>query len=389
MRSNRFRSRIAAVAAVGGLAVLGGLVTPGAHSVADALTSQARPAAADSVQRRLDGLVRDDGFPAALAAVQDRSGRTRNYTAGVGDLKTGAKVPVDGQVRIGSNTKSFTSVVVMQLVGEGKVDLDKPIETYLPKLVRGDGIDGRHITVRQLLQHTSGLPNYTNFLADGFLPYQHTYFEPRQLLDMALAQKADFEPGAKWEYSNTNYVVLGLLIEKVTERPLIEEVTQRVIARAGLRHTYFPNVGDQTIHEPHPHGYTRDKPDQPLTDVTELDPSWGWAAGQMVATPSDINRFYSALLGGRLVRPEQLKEMRETVAAPGLWPGARYGLGLISTPMSCGGVAWGHGGDIDGYHTSDFATDDGRAATVAVTHLMENDEQVEHVLSAVDDALCG
>src|SRR5262249_7358976 len=160
----------------------------GPDSVADALASQVRPSA-DQTQQRLDGLVRDDRFPAALAAVRDRSGRIRDYTAGVGDLKTRSKVPVDGQVRIGSNTKTFTSVVVLQLVGEGKVALDRPIETYLPKLIRGDGIDGRHITVRQLLQHTSGLPNYTNFLANGFLPFQHTYSEPRELLDMALAQK--------------------------------------------------------------------------------------------------------------------------------------------------------------------------------------------------------
>jgi D-alanyl-D-alanine carboxypeptidase len=387
MRNHRFRRRIVPVAAMGGLAVLGSLVTPGPDSVADAITSRVRPPA-DPVQQRLDGLVRDDGFPAALAAVRDRSGRVRNYTAGVSDLTTRAKVPVDGQVRIGSNTKTFTSVVVLQLVGEGKVGLDQPIETYLPKLIRGNGIDGRHITVRQLLQHTSGLPNYTNFLANGFLPFQHTYFEPRELLDMALAQKADFEPGTKWEYSNTNYVVLGLLIEKITSRPLVEEITQRVIDRAGLRHTYFPNVGDQTIHERHPHGYTRDKPDQPLTDVTELDPSWGWAAGQMVATPSDVDRFLSALLGGRLLKPAQLNEMRKTVDAPGLWPGARYGLGLISTPLSCGGLAWGHGGDIDGYHSSDAATDDGRAATVAVTRLPETDGQINHLQAAIDSALC-
>lgn len=387
MRDHRFRQRLAVVAAVGGLAVLGGSLLPGHHSVADALAAHVRPAAGP-VQQRLDGLVHDDGFPAALAAVRDRKGHIRDYTAGVGDLKTRAKVPVDGQVRIGSNTKTFTSVVVLQLVGEGKVGLDRPIETYLPTLIRGKGIDGRHITVRQLLQHTSGLPNYTSFLANGVLPFQHTYFEPRQLLDMALAQKADFKPGTKWEYSNTNYAVLGLLVEKVTHRPLIEEITQRVIDRAGLRHTYFPNVGDQTIHERHAEGYTRDKPSQPLTDVTELDPSWGWAAGQMVATPSDLDRFFTAMLDGRLLKPAQLKEMRTTIPAPGLWPGARYGLGLISTPLSCGGLAWGHGGDIDGYSTSNAATDDGRAVTIAVTRLPEQDTEVGHLMSAVDAALC-
>lgn len=390
MSDHRFSSPRRLVASTAALAVLSGLVVLSGHTVADALAAPtAHGGQGDVVQQRLDGLVRDDKFPAALAAVRGRDGRIRNYTAGVADLRTKAKVPVDGQVRIGSNTKTFTSVVTLQLAGEGKIDLDQPIETYLPKLIRGDGVDGRHITVRQLLQHTSGLPNYTSFLQNGILPYQHTYFEPRQLLDMALEQKADFAPGAKWEYSNTNYLVAGLLIEKVTGRPLIEEITKRVIDRIGLRHTYFPNVGDQTIREPHPQGYGRDDPGKPLTDVTEMDPSMGWAAGQIISTPSDLDRFFTALLAGKLLPPAQLEQMRKTVPSPELGSGVRYGLGLASTPLSCGGLSWGHGGDIDGYSTSNAATDDGRAATIAVTDLPTDNTKVGHLLSAVDTALCG
>src|SRR4051812_38638898 len=263
-----------------------GALAPSAASAA------ARP---DTVQQGLNALVRTDGLPAALASVKDREGRTRTYTAGVGDLATGAKVPRDGQVRIGSNTKVFTAVVVLQLVGEGKIGLDAPVDTYLPGLVRGDEIDGRHITVRQLLQHTSGLPNYVKYLGDDV-----RYYDPRDLIDLALQHKADFAPGAKWEYSNTNYVLAGLIIQKVTGRPLAEELDQRVIRRVGLRHTYFPAPGDATIREPHPKGYDRDSADAPLRDVTELDPSWGWAAGQLISTTSDLNRFFTALLTGRL-----------------------------------------------------------------------------------------
>ncbi|MEU6425035.1 serine hydrolase domain-containing protein [Microbispora sp. NPDC046973] len=372
---NRLRISAAALAACTALAVV-----PGAAHAAPA---------SDAVQKSLDALVRADGFPAALASVRGRDGRVRDYTAGVADLRTGAKVPVDGYVRIGSNTKTFTAVVVLQLAGEGKVRLDEPIETYLPALVRGRGGDGRRITVRQLLQHTTGLPNYTAFLAQGALPYQHTYFQPRELLDMALKEKSHFSPGTKWEYSNTNYVILGLLVEKVTRRPLNEEITDRVVKRIGLRHTYFPNVGDQGIRAPHPKGYHRDDPGKPLTDVTEWDPSFGWAAGQMNATPSDLNRFFTALLGGKLLEPEQLAQMRTTVdASSGLWPGARYGLGLVSTPLSCGGLAWGHGGDIMGYSTTDAATDDGRAATIAVTQLPGDATALGHLMSALDTALC-
>lgn len=351
-----------------------------------ALTPPAAFAAArpDTVQQGLNALVRTDGLPAALASVKDRHGRTRTYTAGVGDLATGSKVPRDGQVRIGSNTKVFTAVVVLQLVGEGKIGLDAPVDTYLPGLVRGKGIDGRHITVRQLLQQTSGLPNYTNYLGDDV-----RYFDPRELLDIALQHKADFAPGKKWAYSNTNYVLAGLIIQKVTGRPLAKEIDQRVIKRIGLRHTYFPAPGDATIREPHPKGYNQDSAGAPLRDITEMDPSWAWAAGQLISTNSDLNRFFTALLAGRLLPAAQLAQMRTTV--PAGYPfasGARYGLGLVSTPLSCGGVYWGHGGSFPGYETRGGVTGDGRAANIAVTIQPTDEAAMKHVESVVDTALC-
>ncbi|WP_327675175.1 serine hydrolase domain-containing protein [Kitasatospora sp. NBC_00458] len=346
------------------------------------VSAAARP---DTVQQRLERLVREDGVPGVLAAVKGRDGRTRNHTAGVGDLATRAKVPVDGQVRIGSNTKTFTAVVVLQLVGEGKVALDAPVDTYLPGLVRGDGIDGRNITVRQLLQHTSGLPEYVD--REAALGDKDRYVEPRDLLDRALAGKAHFAPGTKWEYNNTNYLLAGLIIQKVTGRPVGEEINRRVVERIGLRHTYFPVPGDRTIREPHPKGYARATEGGPLRDYTELDPSWGWAAGAMVSTTGDLNRFFTALLGGRVLAPAQLAEMRTTVPAPEIGPGIGYGLGLTSTPLSCGGLAWGHGGTIPGYRTGGGVTDDGRAVSIAVT-VLPTREIDEHVEALVDSALC-
>ncbi len=343
----------------------------------------------DPVRPQLQSLVTESGFPGALAAVRARDGRSRNLTAGVGDLRTGARVPVDGQVRIGSNTKTFVAVAVLQLVAEKKVALDASVDTYLPGLLRGEGIDGRRITVRQMLQHTTGLPNYTEYLGlDNFLELRHTYLEPRELLDVALARPAAFAPGAKFAYSNTNYVVAGLLIQKVTGRPLAEVLTERVIHRAGLRHTYVPAVGEQGIRERHPRGYHPDAAGK-LHDVTILDPSWGWAAGHVIATPTDLNTFFRALLDGRLLPAEQLRQMRTTVAADDMFPGARYGLGLVSVPLSCGGLAWGHGGDIPGYETRGGVTEDGRAATVAVTALPTGEPAAEAVLKVVDTALCG
>ncbi|WP_240802719.1 beta-lactamase family protein [Streptomyces sp. A0642] len=382
-QGGRRRKAVSVAAAVAiGVMTLGALAPPAASDSAAPTGVAAGP---DAVQRALNTLVRVDGMPAALASVKDRNGRTRTYTAGVGDLAAGSKVPRDGQVRIGSNTKAFTAVVVLQLVGEGKIDLEAFVDTYLPGLVRGEGIDGRRITVRQLLQHTSGLPDYGVHLDDDEI--RNRYFEPRELLDLALGHRADAAPGKTWGYSNTNYVLAGLIVQKVTGRPLVEEMDRRIIKRAGLRHTYFPAPGEMTLREPHPRGYHRSPADGPLRDFTEMDPSAGWAAGQLVSTNSDLNRFFAALLGGRLLPAAQLAEMRTTV--PAGTSGLRYGLGLTSRPLSCGGVYWGHGGDIAGYETRGGVTDDGRAANVAVTSIPTDGTAARHVNDAVDRALCG
>ncbi|MFB7907266.1 serine hydrolase domain-containing protein [Kitasatospora sp. NPDC056076] len=364
-------------------AVAAGALAAGALAPSAAFAS-GKP---DTVQQSLNALVKDDGLPAALASVKGRDGRTRTYTAGTGNLATGAKPPVDGQIRAGSNTKTFTAVVVLQLVAEGKIGLDEPVETYLPGLLRGDGIDGHTITVRQLLQHTSGLPEYmaAPALAD-FIPIQFRYFEPRELLDGALAQKAHFAPGTSFEYNNTNYLVAGLLVQKVTGRPVGEEITKRVIDRIGLRHTYFPTPGDTTVHEAHPHGYLS-LPDAPPVDYTDMDTSMAWAAGAVVSTNTDLNTFFTALLGGRLLPPAQLAQMRTTVPADPLGPGVRYGLGLQSRPLSCGGLAWGHGGTIVGYRSRGAVTDDGRAANITVT-TVPSDDAAHHMSTALDTALC-
>jgi D-alanyl-D-alanine carboxypeptidase len=352
--------------------------------VALALTAgsaaQAAPPA-DPVQRTLDALVED--FPGALAAVRGADGRTRDYTAGVGDLRTGRPVPVNGRVRIASNTKMFTATVVLQLVGEGRVDLDAPLVKYLPDL---DGIDG--ITVRHALQHTSGLVDYDDKLIVDYAAVQHVHFEPYELLDVVLDEARLSAPGEKFSYSNANYVLAGLVVQKVTGRPIGEVITKRIIEPLGLRDTYWPALGDQTIRGRHPHGYF---PSGTLRDVTEMDPSMAWAAGQLVGTPRDLVTFMTALLDGELLAPAQLAEMRKTVPAPDfdLTGGATYGLGLATFRLSCGGHAWTHGGDAPGYVTRNAITDDGRAAAVVVTANPTSLSAGRSVETALDTALCG
>lgn len=392
------RRTVAVVAsAVVGAAVLGGgawaAFRPEAPSSALVPTVSEAAATPDvdgdpHVQAALEGLVDDHGFPGVLARVVDTDGDAHDYTAGVGDLATGAEIPVDGQARIASNTKVFTATVVLQLVGEGLVGLDEPVETYLPGLVHGDGIDGDVITVRQLLQHTSGIPNYTAFMDEDSFARRDVYVQQRDHVETALAHPALFAPGADWAYSNTNYTLLGMIIEEVTQRPVGEQITERIIEPLGLEQTYVPWPGERELRGEHPRGYHPDA-DGELADLTELDPSWAGAAGDVVSTPSELLEFFTALVGGELLRPQELEAMQQLVDMPEEYPGDGYGLGLIRTTLSCGVVLWGHGGDIEGYSTRGGVTEDGRGVTYAVTALPTEMETLYAMEDAVDDIVCG
>ena len=352
---------------------------------------------AESLKSRAQGLV-EAGYPAALAAVTDGKGESAGVAVGKGSLETGQAPPMDGEVRVGSNTKTFVAVVVMQMVQEGKVGLDEPIETYLPGLIKGEGIDASRITVRQLLQHTSGLPDFdeTLFGTTDVFQYRYHYVTPRDVLDSALSKPAQFEPGTQWKYTNTNYIVLGMLVERVSQRPVGEQIDQRIVKKLGLSHTYFPAPGEEKIRGTHPQGYHLSAEGK-LEDITEMDPAWGWAAGAMVSTPSELNTFFQAVLDGRLLTQSSIQEMKKGVD---IGSGGRvYGLGLIGTPLSCGGTAWGHGGDIAGYHTRGGVGPDGTAVTVAVTALptaiadqsnLESSakEKAGKIAEAVDISLC-
>nr|WP_256985439.1 serine hydrolase domain-containing protein [Rhodococcus sp. 06-1059B-a] len=351
----------------------------------------------EAVTERLDSLVAA-GYPAALASVTQPDGSHTAVAAGLGDSATEEPASADSEVRIGSNTKMFVATVVMQLVDEGRVDLDVPVETYLPGLVTGDGIDGNDITVRALLQHTSGLPEYVDTIAEDAFAVQDNYIAPRDMLDIALERAADAAPGAQWQYSNTNYVVLGLLVERVTQRTLAEQIQEGIAAPLGLSRTYLPDAGERTIRGEHPTSYHADTNGE-LRSMTDMDTSYAWAAGAMVSTPSELNTFMQALVGGKLVSDEASAQMQTTVAAGDeLIPDAAYGLGMQAYPLSCGGVSWGHGGDIPGTQTRNAIGPDGTAVTIAVTALPwavidAEDEQAlldgyRIVIDALDATLC-
>ena len=390
-RAGRRRSVVWRVLAV---PVVAAIALGAAGGAASAAPSKGE---AESLKSRAQGLV-GDGYPAVLAAVSDSKGESAGVAVGKGSLETGQAPPMDGEVRVGSNTKTFVAVVVMQMVQEGKVGLDEPIETYLPGLIKGEGVDGSRITVRQLLQHTSGLPEYTDTTpgsGDIFQIKDH-YIPPRDLLDTALGKPAAFEPGTQWKYTNTNYVVLGMLVERVSQRPVGEQIDQRIVKKLGLSHTYFPAPGDRSIKGTHPQGYHLSAGGK-LEDITEMDPAWAWAAGAMVSTPSELNTFFQAVLDGRLLSQASIDEMKKGVDTGA--GGAVYGLGLIGTPLSCGGTSWGHNGGIHGYRTYDAVGPDGTAVTVAVTALpraiadqsnpeSSAKEKEQRLKDAVDATLC-
>lgn len=323
-------------------------------------------ARADIVRGDLDGLIRA-GAVGALATLTD-NGVTTVLAAGNADLAAGRPMPVDPaqHVRVGSVTKSFTAAVVLQLAAEGRVDLDRPIETYLPGLLTGDGVDGRVITVRQLLGHRSGLPEPTEALGVN----EHTAallgrtFTPAQEIALALRYPAQFSPGARFDYTNTNYIVAGMLIEAVTGRGYGEELRDRILTPLGLSGTYLPATGETGLREPHPTGYTT--VDGTIADETRMEPSVPWASGALVSTGADLNRFYTALLSGRVVPLTQLRQMLDGVDMGGD-DGMSYGLGVGYAQLPCGSRFVGHVGGVRGFTAVAGATEAGRAVAFSFT----------------------
>ncbi|MFF7099930.1 serine hydrolase domain-containing protein [Streptomyces nigra] len=307
------------------------------------------------------------GVPGVTVRARNQHG-TWSATPGVGRIGTDKPRSADDRYRVGSITKSFVATVLLQLEAEDRLSLDDTVDEWLPGLVRGNGHDGRHITLRQLLNHTSGVYDYTadpgfvrdHFAEDGFFEHRYDTRKPRELVAVAMTHEPTFAPGTSWSYSNTNYVLAGLVIEKVTGRPYGKEIDRRIIRPLKLTATSVPGTR-ATMPRPSSRAYSKlaDTATGPTYDVTELNPSIAYAAGEMISDNKDLDRFYTALLRGRLLPREQLNEMTTTVPAA---QGIGYGLGLMSVELSCGVTVWGHGGGIHGSTSQAAVTRDGRHA---------------------------
>ncbi|CAM5235407.1 D-alanyl-D-alanine carboxypeptidase [Streptomyces spiroverticillatus] len=320
----------------------------------------------EATRRAIDAEVRA-GIPGITAQVRDARGVWR-ATSGVGDRTSGAPRGENDRYRVGSITKTFVATVLLQLEAEGRLDLDDTVEHHLPGLVRGNGNDGNRITVRHLLSHTSGLFDYladeeyvaTYLRGEGYLKHRYDTLPPLKHVKVALSHPPLFTPGKEFSYSNTNYILAGLILEKAGKRSYEAQVRERIIKPLGLRATTNPGNSIR-IPQPSSRAYSKLFDAQPdrIDDVTEMNGSQGWADGDIISTNGDLNRFYRALMHGRLLPPQQLKAMKTTGPSTGR-AGMEYGLGLMKIRTSCGTTLWGHGGGMVGSTSLAVTTEDGR-----------------------------
>lgn len=325
----------------------------------------------------------DKGSLGVIVRVDRGSGAPVEIARQAAWTKDDHRLAVDDQFRVGSNTKTVTATLVLQLVAEHRVGLDDPVEKWLPGLVKG----GADITVRMLLNHTSGLGDF--LLTPEFLPSltgrERRTWRPEDLLAITPEQDPPAEPGEKYSYSNANYAALGLILEKATGRGLAELIEQKITKPLGMKDSFLATNAGWSAGKRHVTGYEPDAerlkdilsptvdlpegvgfvgPARPGSniDTTGIDPSWAGAAGAMVSTAQDWQRFLTALMSGELLPEAQMEQMRTTVSAPE--EGGGYGLGLMKAHTPCGTV-WGHTGGLPGY-SSEVYTDAGGHRGVAV-----------------------
>ncbi|MFF9625253.1 serine hydrolase domain-containing protein [Streptomyces griseosporeus] len=324
------------------------------------------------------------GAPGAMARIDDH-GTVLRATVGVADRRSGRALDASDRFRVGSITKTFSAVVLLQLADEGKLKLDASVDSYLPGL-----LPDRRITVRQVLSHRSGLYDYTNDMfartVPGFEAVRTKVFTYRELVQRSLKHPRTTAPGGAYAYSNTNFVVAGMLIEKLTGHGVAREYQDRIITPLRLTDTFYVHPGTE-IPGRHARGYlTPDAAGAALVDATRQTVSWAQSAGAVISSTRDLNTFYSALLRGRLTSAPALAQMRRWVPAG---TGQAYGLGLRRRDLSCGVSVYGHTGAVQGYYTYAFTSQDGRRTLTAVATASNNARLRTTMLRTLESAFCG
>lgn len=365
-------------------AVLGTLTLSLLAVPAQAAPANSRPKPDIAALRGVLRTTVQQGAPGAMARVVDH-GKVRTAAVGVADRTTGRGLSTTDRFRIGSVTKTFSAVVLLQLADEKKLDLDASVDHYLPGL-----LPDRRITVRHVLGHRSGLYDYTNDIfaktVPGFEAVRTKVFTYRQLVDRSLRHARTDKPGAAYSYSNTNFVVAGLLIEKLTGHSVRTAYESRIFKPLKLRDTFYLHPGTK-IPGRHAKGYlTPDRAGAPLVDATEQTASWAQSAGAIISSTRDLDTFLSALLGGRLTSAARLKQMERMIPVNST---QAYGLGLRRRDLSCGVSVYGHTGAVQGYYTYAFASKDGRRTLAALATTSNNGEVLNTMLGTLESAFCG
>lgn len=325
-----------------------------------------------SIEQVIDKAADAKNIPGVIVTV--KNGETSwAYASGEGNIERNHKVDADSAFRIGSTTKSFVATVVLQLAGEKKLSLDDTVEKWLPGLIKGKGYDGSKITIRQLLNHTSGIADYlTPDLKEKLIENPSENYTAEQLISRAL----QLEPVKGWSYSNTNMVIVGLIIQKVTGESYAEQIQKRIINPLSLKETVLPG-SSMDIPKKNARGYlnTGDK----LVDITLFNPSFANASGEMISTGEDMTTFFRALLGGKLLTPEMQKEMvTHTVDTPL----GKYGLGIHATKLPDGTEVWGHGGGIPGFTNFAGGTKDGQHVISININVLGAEKQINNILAS-------
>jgi D-alanyl-D-alanine carboxypeptidase len=348
------------------------------------------PGLVAALDQALDRVMADPSVPGVLLAVDVPGKGTWSGARGMAHRAANLPMTPNDRFRIASVTKVFVATVVLQLAQEGRLTLDDPVGMWLPGLVPYEG----QMTIRHLLNHTSGLYNYMDsaFMRKVRLQPDHSW-APAELAAYSTARRMYFPPGAPglWRYSNTNYVVLGMIVERVTNSPLAAEIRWRVLDRLGMRDTFFE--GNEDVPGGVAHGYVG------WRDRTNVNMTFAWAAGNMVSTVSDLRIFARAVCDGSLLNPDALAAMHSFVGVNGAW-GAKhlvYGMGIMQDvmtvsapdgrPPEVAGVMRGHTGALGGYRTAMWhQPETGITIVVGVTQMYADpNEIVTTVLDAILD----
>ena len=315
VRARLTRRHVFGLAAAGAV----GSVALGARRAIAAPGAQTAPWAAELTEA-VSALLPRTTIPGAIVGVWQDGQPDFVQAFGVQDTTTGEAMTADLYMRIGSNTKSFTTTAVLQLVDQGRIGLDDPIETYVPGVPNGD-----KITIRQLGMMRSGLLNYAEITIPRLANEPQRQWTAEELLAISFSHSPIFAPGARFDYSNTNTVLLGVVVERVTGQPIRDYIREQILEPEGLTHTSFP-VGAE-FPTPHPRGYWL-TPEGEIVDTSGWNTSWGGAAGQMISTVDDLRRWARILATGALLTPETQREREQVLPAPDEGEGVVYGFGM-------------------------------------------------------------